>query len=243
MKTGNELSEFLQNKMSMTANYQPVIIRELLRNNGNASVDELLKALMLENQDLLTYWRTILMRWPKITLMKHDLVSYDRRAKRFSLLVDLKNTDQTAELIRFCDEKINQFNSPVVRRQASVRWQVIEQRAKGRCEACGVLARVKPLDIDHIVPRAVAERNRGIWHGKVPDRHGNMIDVDDFNNLQILCTTCNGGKRDQGVFHDFRPSNDSLVEAIKGILLTAEEITQNEPTKRDELFQLLKNCF
>ena len=243
MKTEDELENFLLEKMSMTANYQPVIIRELLRRGGTATVDELLKSLIVEDQILLSRWRFKLMNWPKKTLARHELVSYDRKTTKFKLLVDIKTTNKIKKLIHICDNKIKTFNSPLIRREASVRFQVIEQRAKGRCEACGVLPRVKPIDLDHIVPKAVAERNRGIWHGKVPDRHGNMIGVDDFDNLQMLCETCNRGKRDQGKFHDFRPSNDSLVEAVNSIILRAQEITENEPTKRADLLRRLKNCF
>ena len=59
--TIDELFDFLNNKMSMTANYQPVIIRELLKRSGTASVDELLKSLMIEDQLLIIKWRKILM--------------------------------------------------------------------------------------------------------------------------------------------------------------------------------------
>ena len=65
MKTEDELENFLLEKMSMTANYQPVIIRELLRRDGTATVDELLKSLIVEDQILLSRWRLILMNWPK----------------------------------------------------------------------------------------------------------------------------------------------------------------------------------
>lgn len=242
MKTVDELENFLLKKMSMTANYQPVIIRELLRRNGTATVDELLKSLMIEDQVLLSRFRLILMNWPKKTLTKHKIISHDRKNQQFKLLVDLRKSNQIRKLINICDTKIKSFNSPQIRREANVRFKLIE-RAKGRCEACGVLAHVKPLDVDHIVPQVVAERNRGIWHGKVPDRHGNMIGVDDFDNLQILCETCNRGKRDKGKFHDFRPSSESLLEAVSSIIVRAQEITENEPTKRADLLRRLKNCF
>lgn len=242
MKTMDELKNFLLEEMSMTANYQPVIIRELLCKNGTATVDELLKSLMIEDQILLSRFRLILMNWPKKTLSKHKIISYDRKNKQFKLLVDLKKSNQIRELINICDIKIKSFDSPQIRREANLRFQLIE-RAKGRCEACGVLARVRPLDLDHIVPKAVAERNRGIWHGKVPDRHNNMIGVDDFDNLQMLCEKCNRGKRDQGKFHDFRPSDESLVEAVNSIIIRAQEVTENEPTKRADLLRRLKNCF
>ena len=90
MKTEDELKDFLLNKMSMTENYQPVVIRELLRRGGIASQDELSKSLMLANQVLLAYWKGRLMTWPKMTLTKHKIISYDRNSQQFKLLVDLK---------------------------------------------------------------------------------------------------------------------------------------------------------
>jgi len=226
----------------MTENYQPVVIRELLRRRGSASQDELSKSLMLENQVLLAYWKGRLMTWPKKTLTKYKIISYDRKSQQFKLLIDLKNSNQIKELINICDEKIRTSNSPKKIREASKRFKLIEERAKGRCEACGVLARVKPLHLDHIVPKAVAEKKRGIWHGKVPDRHGKMIGVDDIENLQILCETCNTGKRDQGLWHDFRPSEQSLVDAMKGIIQTVNEITKDRSKQRSEILNQLKDC-
>jgi len=155
----------------------------------------------------------------------------------------LKQSNQVKELIDICDKKITTFYSPKKVREASRRFKLIEERAKGRCEACGVLARIKPLHLDHIVPKAVAARNRGKWHGKVPGPNNRMIDVDDFDNLQILCETCNTGKRDQGLWHDFRPSKQSLVDAMKGLIRTVNEITKDQPNQRFEILNKLKDCF
>jgi len=70
-----------------------------------------------------------------------------------------------------------------------------------------------------------------------------MIDVDDFDNLQILCETCNTGKRDQGLWHDFRPSEQSLVDAMKGLIRTVNEITKDQPSQRFKILNKLKDCF
>lgn len=44
-----DLREFVENKMSMTANYQPVILRELLLRGGVATKEQLTHALMKED--------------------------------------------------------------------------------------------------------------------------------------------------------------------------------------------------
>ena len=71
------------------------------------------------------------------------------------------------------------------------------------CRYCG--SDEEPLHIDHII-----SRKRGGTH--------------DLENLQVLCEKCNRGKRDQGKFHDFRPSEDSLIIALREILYTAKEL-------------------
>lgn len=68
-----------------------------------------------------------------------------------------------------------------------MRYRVLKE-AKFRCELCGISAEQKALDVDHIIPR-----NRG----------GKTI----FENLQVLCFTCNSQKRDLDAT-DFRPWKD-----------------------------------
>jgi len=59
----------------------------------------------------------------------------------------------------------------------TVRYEVFK-RARFRCELCGISAREKALEADHILPR-----NKG--------------GSDDISNLQALCYTCNAMKRDR----------------------------------------------
>lgn len=225
LTTSADLKSFLMKHMSMTANYQPVVIRELLRRGGSASVEQLTVALMMENQNLIKYWRSILMKWPKQTLINRRVVQYNRQQKCFTLLGRSPTPDENLELIAICTTKIKEFNTPLVRREAARRFQVLEN-AKGMCQAC--FCRNRPLDVDHIVPREIARRNIGIWRGKVPNRAGKLIDLDDLENLQVLCEKCNRGKRDQGKFHDFRPSEESILDALRGILSTAKELNIDE---------------
>ena len=241
----DDLHDFLVNKMSMTANYQPVIIRELLKRDGLASVDELLKSLMLEDQLLIKRWQKILMNWPKKTLTKRKIISYNKTTKQFQLLVQLSDAKRVDALVKLCTKKIQSFESPIIRREAALRFELLE-RAHGRCQACGILAAERPLDIDHIIPQAEALRKAGVWHGKVPDRNNNFIDVDDIENLQVLCEKCNRGKRDQGNFYDFRPSKSSFIEAGKGLVIAVTAATKSQPDERAEILnevkQLLENA-
>ena len=82
------------------------------------------------------------------------------------------------------------------------------EKAEGRCQACGVLATERLLDIDHIIPRSQASSR-----GEVRLPSGEWIAVDDGRNLQALCYLCNRGKRDTSTT-DFRPTVERLAETI-----------------------------
>ncbi len=211
------LEEFVSYKMSMTANYQPVIIRELLVRGGSATKDELALALLLEQPDVVEYWRNIVMKWPYKTLLKkHGLIAYRSKTKTFELLFDLSDPKDVAEISKLCDAKIATFRKLAISKASGIRYKLIEQ-AKGCCQACGSLgANESPLDIDHIVPQSKAR------NGKVKTAGGIVIGVDDEENLQVLCAACNRGKRDQGHFN-FKPSQERLTDAIVGIIDRALE--------------------
>jgi len=212
------LRSFVANTMSMTANYQPVIIRELLRRNGEATKDELALALLIEDRDTFNYWRKILMTWPKSTLeKKHAIMQYCSKTKSFSLPFDLANEGLVEEIVGMCEEKISQFGGASPKKLASLRYKLIEQ-AKGVCQACGSLpSSDNPLDIDHIVPRSKSK------NGKVKNSLGESVDVDDEKNLQVLCAKCNRGKRDAGSYN-FKPSKERIEDVLAGVISLAQEM-------------------
>ena len=213
-----ELKEFVSSKMSMTANYQPVIIRELLDRGGHATKSEIALAIILEQSDVVKYWQKILMTWPdKILRKKHGIVAYDPRTKTFELVFDLSKAHEVNEIRRMCDVKIADFKKLTIKKASGIRYKLIEA-AKGCCQACGALASEEnPLDIDHIVPQVKAK------DGKIRTAEGKLIGVNDEENLQVLCQTCNSGKRDQGHFN-FKPSQDRLAQVVREILEKAKAL-------------------
>src|SRR5690606_29934398 len=94
---------------------------------------------------------------------------------------------------------------------ASVRYEVLKA-AGGKCALCGISAELRPIDIDHIIPRALANKN-----GKVR-KDGRLIDVNSRENLQALCFSCNRAKRDTDQT-DFRRTaklvRDRIPELIR----------------------------
>lgn len=209
MRPANQLVSFLTHTMSMTDIYQPAVILHLLTHGGNASKQDLARTLSGYDQSVQEYYEKVLMRWPKSTLMKHGVVSYDRKEKAFSLVFDL--TDETAvkEAKSICEQKIAEWIQKKAERDpsggvdASTRYRVLKA-ARGRCELCGISSKLSPIDIDHIVPRSHADK-----HGFVVKDDVSMP-LDDERNLQALCFRCNRAKRDKDKT-DFRLSQQKLV--------------------------------
>lgn len=189
-----KLLEFLRNTMSMTDVYQPVVVRELLLHGGHRTKTELAAALAAHDIAVQEYYERIVMRWPKITLTKHEIIDYERKTSVFRLLTYPEEPELRNEAILVCEEKIEDWFEKKKSRErapeagASVRYEVLKE-AGGKCQLCGIAAEVRPIDIDHIVPRSKADK-----HGKVR-LNGQLIEVNDRENLQALCFACNRAKR------------------------------------------------
>jgi predicted house-cleaning noncanonical NTP pyrophosphatase (MazG superfamily) len=190
------LIDFLLNKMRMSDVYQPVIIRELLENNGIRKKSELAASLAAYDTSVQDYYEKIIMRWPKITLTKHNIVSYDKTSKSFILKNFPKDEKTKLLAIQTCNEKIrcwierklSKNNSQNISRP--VRYEILKA-ARGKCQLCGISSEICPIDVDHIVPQSKADKN-----GKVK-LHDEIIDVNDIKNLQALCFSCNRSKNNK----------------------------------------------
>jgi 5-methylcytosine-specific restriction endonuclease McrA len=192
--------------MTMSAPYQPVIIRALLATGGTLTRRQLAEHLLLADDFQLKKMDAVLMRWPLRTLTKHGLIRYDIGTKTFRLLAELDDAEAAA-IATVCDQKIAIWNRQAAPKRASRFYGVIE-RAGGRCEACGVLGTDRALDVDHVVPQSQANPR-----GEVRLPSGQWVPVHDERNLQALCYVCNRGKRDASTT-DFRPTIERLAETI-----------------------------
>lgn len=86
-----------------------------------------------------------------------------------------------------------------------------------------------PLHADHIVPREARNKRANT----VTTHDGQVVDVDDDKNLQVLCVTCNTAKRASDTT-DFRPSAQRLAEVIRAVRRLAAE-QGIEATELEEL--------
>jgi 5-methylcytosine-specific restriction endonuclease McrA len=123
----------------------------------------------------------------------------------------------TSELRAILEKKITSYNKSKVVKQAGAKYKKLAA-ARGCCEACGAPGNKFQLHVDHIVPQSKANKDKKV---KLPN--GELINVHDERNLQVLCVTCNTGKRDADDF-DFRPSPERLIEVIAGVKELAQKL-------------------
>ena len=187
-----ELMDFIENKMSMTGVYQPVMIEKLLENGGTASAHSLAAEFLRTDYAQLDYYIYIVNRWPRTTLKKHGVITESGRGNRnrmFTLTASGLTEGQREDLVASCRHRLNEYkmrkgipphgdgpHSPKAV-NGSMRYRVLA-KSGARCVACGVSSLERAIEVDHIVPRS---------------KGGS----DELSNLQALCYKCNSQKRDR----------------------------------------------
>lgn len=110
MKQISELIEFLTQKMSLAAIYQPAIILHLLSGGGTASRAELALNLSGYDGSDLKEWDRILMKNPKQVLVNtHQILTYDKNSQLFHLNVELNDQEAIASAKSICEQKITEW--------------------------------------------------------------------------------------------------------------------------------------
>jgi ATP adenylyltransferase len=197
------LRDFIQNRMRMSHIYQPVMIKALLENDGQATTEEIAKALLAYDQSQVEYYSLRTKTMVGKVLTNNGVVEPVKDGRQITgyHLTETTHTEaQRTALQAMCDEAINSYiskrgeaiwghrGSDGIYVSGSTRYNVLK-RAKHRCELCGGHEDQVALHVDHIIPRSKGG-------------------PDDISNYQALCMTCNTNKRDTDDT-DFRGILDS----------------------------------
>lgn len=178
--------------------YQPVMLIELLQNNGKRTVTEIAKSFVNRDPTQVEYYSNVVKNMVGKVLTKNRGITYkEGETYHLSGIRDL-SADQREDLIQLCQQRLQGYESnrgeamwehrrrghrPI---SGSIRYEVLK-RASFRCELCGISAEEKSLEVDHIHPKSLG--------GK-----------DDISNYQALCYSCNAAKRNTDST-DFRELN------------------------------------
>lgn len=183
-----QLKHFINNEMSMSHIYQPLMLIELLKEmDGTASVKDIAQAILNKDPTQIEYFSQVVKNMVgKVLTKNHEIATKDKDIYSLIGSEDLTNKE-AEELIELCEQKIAEFEAkrgdtiwnhrrrghrPI---SGSIRYEVLS-RARGRCELCGITNEQKMLEVDHIFPKSLG--------GK-----------DDLSNYQALCYSCNAAKR------------------------------------------------
>ena len=182
----DKLSDFLSNKMRMSHIYQPVMLIQLLENEGKATATDIATAILRHDSSQVEYYENVTKRMPGRVLTKNRKIT--ERTKDTYRLTGYEELSELEidKLIELCNQKLSNYlqsneewrwshrrtSSGYI--SGSKRYQVLKN-AKSRCLLCGVMEDQGFLTVDHIVPRKFGGG-------------------DDIDNLQALCGTCNSAK-------------------------------------------------
>jgi diadenosine tetraphosphate (Ap4A) HIT family hydrolase len=191
--TYEDLAGFIENQMSMSHIYQPLLIRTLIDAGGAATVRQIAQAFLSQDEIQLLHYEDTIKKMPVPVLSRHKVLKRD--GQLVSLTVKKLTLEQRAHLRMLCEQRMQRYiqsrglgiwdyrlleRDPV---PDDLRYQVLAA-GKGRCELCGATKDDRPLHVDHIIPRSRGGEN-------------------EMENLQVLCSKCNttkGNKDDR----DFR---------------------------------------
>ncbi len=173
----------------MSQVYQPVMLIELLKHGGKASVSKIAQAILNRDPSQIEYYSQIVKNMVGRVLTNNRGIT-SKENDVYELIGSSELTaSQIQELIRLCENRITKYEKdrngahwnhrrkgrrPI---SGTVRYEVLK-RASFRCESCGISASDKNLEVDHIEPKSLGG-------------------IDDLSNYQALCYTCNSQKNNR----------------------------------------------
>ena len=107
-----DLHDFIRNKMRMTHIYQPVMIKVLLENSGEATVDQIAASILSYDQSQLEYYGLRTKNMVGRVLTKNSVVEPIKNGQKiigYKLITDDLTEAQTASLVSLCEEHIDGY--------------------------------------------------------------------------------------------------------------------------------------
>jgi ATP adenylyltransferase len=223
--TFDDLIDFLENRMSMSHIYQPLLIRALVDSDGTSTLRQLAQSFLLQDESQLLFYEKCIRQMPLKILKKHGVVDHQRDL--VSLTTGKLDMQQRAAIKMLCETRLQEF---VKKRGFSIwdyrlleldpvpddlRYRALKESG-GRCALCGATSKDTPLDVDHIIPRSRGGKN-------VPE------------NLQVLCAKCNRtkGNKDET---DFR--GEPTPEKDKSCLFCSVDVSKRIIAENGTVFAI-----
>jgi diadenosine tetraphosphate (Ap4A) HIT family hydrolase/predicted transcriptional regulator len=235
MTTFEKLKKFIVKDMRTSHIYQPVMLIELLKNNGKRSVTEIAKAFVNRDPTQVEYYSNIVKNMVGKVLTKNRGITYhDGETYHLSGINDLTDFERE-DLIQLCEQRLESYETkrgqsiwehrrrghrPI---SGSIRYEVLK-RAEFRCELCGISAEEKNLEVDHIHPKSLG--------GK-----------DDLSNYQALCYSCNAAKRNTDST-DFRERKTQYTLREENCLFCdVQSINRDRVIAENSLAYVIRDAF
>lgn len=233
MSSFKSLKKYILEDMSMQHIYQPVMLIELLKNQGNASEETIARVILNRDPTQVDYYIDKVRNMVGKVLRDNGITERDKEVHSLKDFQQLTQ-DEIEELIHLCRDKLIEFEDKrgdkiwehrATDREAisgSIRYEVLK-RASRRCENCGVSVDERPIDVDHIVPRSVGGAN-------------------DISNYQALCYMCNTnkGNRDQTNFSELEKTYSVRKE---GCLFCDIQIDKKRVIEENTLAYVIRDAF
>ena len=105
----DRLLTFLHQEMRMTEVYQPIVIRTLIHNGGEASFIELANAIAEHHGKSVAELVKVVKRYPRQVLLKHGIVSEIDQGLQINLDLSKLSSPQKQALIEVCDIQLRSF--------------------------------------------------------------------------------------------------------------------------------------
>lgn len=102
-----KLEKFLNSQMSMTAPYQPALIKTILESGGVASRRQIAREFLKNDIGQIRYYEAIVSRYPSQTLIKHGIVKRDGFAYYLPPEFDGLEEWEKLSLISLCERHLS----------------------------------------------------------------------------------------------------------------------------------------